>query len=78
MPAAAISILEQPCRSGVESTDYFARAVQVRWKEHGVEKQTDEFVIDVPEGMTAGTAAEVEVVIFAPGQAGAKLVRISP
>jgi hypothetical protein len=66
------------CRTGIESVDYFARAVQVRWKEHGEEKQTDEFVIEVPLGMAAGTVAEVEVVIYAPGLAGARLVNKKP
>ncbi len=66
------------CRSGFPQADYFANATKVSWKEHGEPRGTDEFVIEVPQGMPAGTVAEVEVVIFAPGQAGARLVRKAP
>jgi hypothetical protein len=66
------------CRSGFEAFDYSANAVRVSWKEQGAPRGTDEFIIEVPEDMPAGAAAEVEVVIFAPGQAGARLVRKAP
>lgn len=66
------------CRSGFEAIDYITDTVRVDWKEHGAPHSTDEFVIEVPEDLPAGAIAEVEVVIFAPGQAGARLVRKVP
>jgi hypothetical protein len=46
----------------------------IRWLEHGQPHQTDEFTPELPPGASPGDAFRVEVIIFAPGQAGARLV----
>jgi len=62
------------CRNAFQPIDYSANAVTVRWKEHGQPQQTDEFVVRLPEGVVAGSEYLIEVIVFAPGQAGAHLV----
>ena len=66
------------CRSGFETVDYFGNAARVSWKEHGKSASTGEIVVEVPDDMAPGTVSEVEVIIFAPGQAGARLIRKVP
>ena len=63
------------CSTGFESVDYLANAMKVSWKEYGAPHETDEFVVKVPEGLDRGKPAWLEVVIFAKGQAGAKLTQ---
>jgi hypothetical protein len=63
------------CRTTFQDVNYRSNAVLVRWKERGQAKQTGEFVIDVPEGVEPGVPSWVEVVIYGPGQAGARLVQ---
>ena len=62
------------CSNTFEGVDYQANAVVIRWKEHGQPHQTDEFTIKLPQDASPGDAFVVEVVIFAPGQAGARLL----
>ncbi len=62
------------CRTSFEEVDYRANPIVIRWRERGQPHQTGEFVVQVPEGMRPGQLAWIEVIIFAPGQAGAKLV----
>jgi hypothetical protein len=62
------------CSTSFQETDYRAHPIVIRWREHGQAQQTGEFVVKIPEGMPAGQVAWIEVIIFAPGQAGAKLV----
>jgi hypothetical protein len=62
------------CRNTFEGVDYQANAVVIRWKEHGQPQQTDEFTIKLPQDAAPGDAFVVEVVVFAPGQAGARLL----
>ncbi len=63
------------CRNTFQDVNYQSNAVLIRWKERGQAKQTGEFVIDVPEGLEPGLSSWVEVVIYGPGQAGARLVQ---
>ena len=63
------------CRTSFETVDYRANALLVRWKEYGKPHQTDEFVIAVPENLDRHQPAWLEVIIFAMGQAGARLVQ---
>jgi hypothetical protein len=63
------------CSNHFEQLDYRANAVRIRWREHGREQSTSEFVIEVPAGLKPGQPARVEVVLFSPGQAGARLVQ---
>lgn len=62
------------CSNTFEPVDYRPNPVVVRWKEHGQPQQTDEFTVSPPPGVLHGDAFRVEVVVFAPGQAGARLV----
>ena len=63
------------CRNAFQEVDYRGHAVLVRWQERGEPHQTDEFSINPPPGTHPGDAFRVEVVVFSPGQAGARLVR---
>ena len=63
------------CSNRFEQLDYQAHAVRIRWREHGREQSTSEFVIDVPAGLEPQRPARVEVILFSPGQAGARLVQ---
>jgi hypothetical protein len=55
-----------------------ANAVLIRWKEHGQPQQTDEFTVQLPDSAVPGSEFVVEVIIFAPGQAGARLAETNP
>jgi len=61
------------CSNTFQGVDYRSNGVVVSWREHGRPQSTDEFVIEVPEAWSGAPAARVEVVIFAPGRAGARL-----
>jgi len=61
------------CSNAFEQLDYRANPVVIRWKEHGQPQQTDEFTIKMPGAARPGDAYRVEVIVFAPGQAGARL-----
>lgn len=63
------------CSNAFQGVDYRSNAVLVRWREHGIERSTPEFVIEIPDAMRPGEPAFVEVIIFAPGEAGARLVQ---
>jgi len=62
------------CSNTFQGIDYRANPVVIYWKEHGQPHQTDEFRITLPENLLPGQSFVVEVVVFAPGQAGARLV----
>ena len=62
------------CNNTFQRIDYRANAVVIQWKERGQPHQTDEFKVDPPAGARPGDAFRVEVIVFAPGQAGARLV----
>ena len=63
------------CANAFPGVDYRSNAVLVRWREHGTAHSTGEFVIEIPDTLRPGGAAVVEVVIFAPGEAGAQLMQ---
>lgn len=63
------------CSNAFAGVDYRSNAAVIRWKERGAEHSTGEFVIEIPAELRPGTPAVVEVVIFAPGEAGARLVQ---
>lgn len=63
------------CSNRFQHVDYRANEVVVRWREHDQPQQTEPFIIAVPAGSSAGDAFHVEVVIFGPGQAGARLAQ---
>lgn len=62
------------CRTTFPAAAYRKNAIQVSWKEYGEPHQTAEFVVSVPEDMVKGSDAWLEVIVFASGQAGAKLI----
>jgi len=63
------------CRTSFEAVDYAGNALVVSWKEYGKPHDTGEFVVKLPKEFDAGKPAWLEVVIFAMGQAGAKLTQ---
>jgi len=63
------------CRTSFEAVNYTADKLVVSWKEYGEPKQTGGFVIEIPKDLVRGRPAWLEVVIFAMGQAGARLVQ---
>lgn len=63
------------CSTSFESIDYQRDELVITWKEYGDPKTTGEFVVDVPANLDTGRPAWLEVVVFAMGQAGARLVQ---
>lgn len=63
------------CSNTFQQVAYRANAAVVTWKEHGTPQGTGEFVIEAPDDLEAGRPARVEVVIFSPGEAGARLIQ---
>jgi hypothetical protein len=63
------------CSNAFEGVDYRSSAVVIRWRERGQDHSTGEFVIEIPADMQPDRPALVEVLIFAPGEAGARLVQ---
>jgi hypothetical protein len=63
------------CRTSFPARDYRKNAVKVTWSERGENKETDEFFVDLPADATIGDVFWLEVAIYAPGLAGARLVR---
>jgi len=63
------------CSTSFPGREYRRNAVQVTWKERGQPFSTGDFDIDVPRERSASQEYWIKVVIFAPGQAGAKLVK---
>jgi hypothetical protein len=66
------------CSNTFQQVDYRGNAVVVRWREHGQPHQTDEFTVAPPPDARAGDEFRVEVTVFAPGQAGARLLQQVP
>lgn len=62
------------CSTSFPLADYRSNAIVIRWNEHGEPQSTDEFIVAVPDGMEQGTNAWLEVIVFAKGQAGARLI----
>lgn len=62
------------CSTSFPAADYRSNAIVIRWKERGVPQATDEFIVTVPDGMAPGTSAWLEVIVYAKGQAGARLI----
>lgn len=61
------------CSTSFRSMAYRGNPMVVTWKERGKPQHTDEFVVEEPEDLLPGADARLDVIIFAPGQAGAKL-----
>ncbi len=63
------------CSTSFPGRQYERSPVRVSWKEQGHAQATGNFVIDRPASLDLARPMWIEVVIFAPGQAGAKLVQ---
>jgi hypothetical protein len=63
------------CVNRFDNVDYRSDAVSISWNERGQAHETGEFRIEVPERAVPGTVYRVRVIVFAPGEAGAHLVR---
>jgi hypothetical protein len=66
------------CSNAFQQVDYRANSVVIRWSEHGQSQQTDEFTVQRPDSAVPGSEFVVEVIVFAPGQAGARLSDAKP
>jgi len=63
------------CSTSFPGRQYERKPVQVSWKEQGQAYTTGNFVIEPPANLDPARPMWIEVVIFAPGQAGAKFVQ---
>ena len=63
------------CRTSFQAVDYRQNALLVSWSEHGEARGTDEFEVTLPEGVGPGDTVWLEVIIYAPGLAGARLIQ---
>jgi hypothetical protein len=63
------------CSNRFQQLDYRANAIRISWREHGREQSTGAFVVEVPPQLVPGQPARVEVIVFSPGEAGARLVQ---
>ena len=61
------------CSTSFPGRAYQQNAVQVTWKELGQPYTTGDFNISLPADLQSSHQFWIKVVIFAPGQAGAKL-----
>ena len=66
------------CSNAFQNVDYRANAALIRWKEHGQPQQSEEFTMQAPDSALPGSEFVVEVIVFAPGQAGARLAEANP
>lgn len=63
------------CSTSFEARPYTANKLIIQWKEHGQTHTTGEFAVERPAEIEPGQETWLEVVIFAMGQAGARLVQ---
>jgi hypothetical protein len=66
------------CATTFPVREYYGDAVVVTWKEYGTAHTTGEFVIDIADSIDLGRPAQLEVIVFLMGQAGAELVQTVP
>lgn len=63
------------CSNTFLDVQYRKNPVLISWKEHGEPQQTDEFIVEARSDLRPNVSTWVEVTIFAPGQAGARLIQ---
>lgn len=63
------------CNTSFELVDYTYQQLVVSWKEYGQPHQTGAFKVDIPGQLDPERPAWLEVIIFAMGQAGARLIQ---
>lgn len=64
------------CTNRFENIDYRSDAVVITWKERGQPQETGEFRITRPEAAEPAAAFRLQVILFAPGEAGARLAPV--
>jgi len=62
------------CSTSFPDRVYEGGPLRITWKERGLAKATPDFALKTAGFVGLGKSLWIEVVIFAPGQAGAKLV----
>ena len=62
------------CATTFPSAAYRGETLAIRWTEHGEPQGIDDVVLEPPEGAGQAPRVRLEVTIFAPGQAGARLL----
>lgn len=63
------------CSTGFANRNYSSGKLQVTWNELSVPQSTDEFSLEPGRDIDPGRPAQVEVIIFSPGQAGVRLIQ---
>jgi len=63
------------CSTGFPNRYYTQGKLVVSWKERTVPQSTQEFVVEIDETINTGQPAWIEVIIFSPGEAGARFVQ---
>ena len=63
------------CSTTFPLRTYRGNSVLLTWQEQQSPHSTDTFTISVPDHIDRTRSAWMEMVVFAPGQAGAKLVQ---
>ena len=65
------------CNNRFEEIDYRANEVVISWRERGEPHQTGPFRIELPDDTATQRTYRVQVILYSPGQAGARLVPVS-
>ncbi|MDT8319259.1 MAG: hypothetical protein RQ826_01895 [Xanthomonadales bacterium] len=63
------------CRMAFDAQALYGSDIIVSWEEHGKPHSSGEVQIEQPANLVPDKAAWVEVLIFAPGQVGARLIQ---
>ncbi len=63
------------CSTGFPNRYYNQGKLVVSWKERAVPQSSKEFVVEIDETINTGQPAWIEVIIFSPGEAGARFVQ---
>lgn len=66
------------CQTSFPLRSYRGNAMRVTWNEHGEPQVLDDFVLKAPDWLAPGKPAWLQIVIFAPGDAGARLLSERP
>lgn len=66
------------CQTSFPLRSYRGNAMRVTWVEHGEPQVLDDFVLKAPAWLAPGQPAWLQIVIFAPGDAGARLLSARP
>lgn len=62
------------CSAAFPQRDYRGDPLSVTWQERGEPQSVEDFVLEVPAGLDTARPVWLQVVIFSPGNAGARLL----